>query len=207
LGVLCPGKSKQRWHTIFIEGHMLENTFTIPIIPENESRRLEALRYFDLAAELPDDYFTDLARIVATAFGVPIGLISIVDEEEVFFRGNYGMEGTHRVSRGRSLCSLAVLHSEPTIFRDAVNEPCLIRNPLVQGEFGLRFYAGAPIVTAEGYNIGTVCIVDKQPRDFTQREEDILKRFADVAMQQLYQSHSVAFTERQPGIENASRDA
>lgn len=167
------------------------NTFTIPIIPDNEQERLNALNRFNYLEKLPNEYFNKLAQIIAITFDSPIALVSIVESEDVYFRGNYGMEGTERVDRGKSLCSLAILNPEPTVFSDAKNEPCLLNNPLVNGSFGLRFYAGAPIMTSDGYNIGSVCIVDKQPRKWTQNESKILKKFADIAILQIESYFSV----------------
>jgi GAF domain-containing protein len=160
----------------------MENSFGKPIIPANEALRLKALEYFNILTSLPDRYFSNLARIIAIAFDTPIALISLVHKTDVFFPGNYGMEGVHRVSRGDSLCSLAILDPNPTVFKDALKEPCLLSNPLIAGEFGLRFYAGAPIVTKENFNIGTVCVVDKEPREFSQKEEGLLILFAENVM-------------------------
>jgi GAF domain-containing protein len=108
-----------------------------------------------------------------------------VAKDFVEFKGNTGMEGTNRVSRGVSLCSLAILSEEPTVFEDATKEPCLLENPLVAGAFGLRFYAGAPITTREGFHIGTVCVVGKEPRAFGADEQNLLTRFADTVMKEL----------------------
>lgn len=161
------------------------STFNKPIIPENEAERVKALKYFDILNTLPDRYFSNLARIIAVTFDAPIALVSLVGDEDVIFKGNFGMKGVDKVDRGKSLCSLAVLDPEPTIFRDAIKEPCLLRNPLVVGEFGLRFYAGAPIITKEGFAIGTVCIVGKEPREFNEGETEILKLFAENAMHEI----------------------
>ena len=161
------------------------NTFNKPIIPANDKLRLEALEYFDILNDLPDRYFSNLANKIALSFNSEIALVSLVAEEEVHFKGNHGMEGPDKVDRGKSLCSLAVLDSEPTIFDDALKEPCLLSNPLVIGEFGLRFYAGAPITTNEGYNIGTVCVVGKAPRIFTDQEKNLLILFAKNVMIEL----------------------
>ncbi|MES2620429.1 MAG: GAF domain-containing protein [Bacteroidota bacterium] len=163
----------------------MENTFGIPIIPENEQERLNALGYFSIINSVPDNYFDSFAKIIASAFDAPIALVSIVGDEDVFFRGNFGMPGTNKVSRGKSLCSLAILNPKPTVFKDALKEPCLLKNPLVIGAFGLRFYAGAPLTTLDGYNIGSVCIVDKKPREWSNNDNNILCRFAEVAMLQI----------------------
>jgi GAF domain-containing protein len=118
-------------------------------------------------------------------------LIALVEEEQVVFKGNSGMEGTKAVSRGVSLCSLAVLDDEPTVFEDALKEPCLLKNPLVAGQFGLRFYAGAPITTPEGFHIGTVCVVDKKPRSFSEEDKKLLQQFAQNAMALLMQRSAI----------------
>lgn len=161
------------------------NTFNKPIIPDNEELRLVALAYFDILNDLPDRYFTNLAHIIAATFKSEIALVSLVGEEMVHFKGNVGMEGVNKVKRGKSLCSLAILDPEPTIFYDTLKEPCLLRNPLVIGEFGLRFYAGAPIISRQGFNIGTVCIVGKDPREFTEKEKELLVLFAENTMHEI----------------------
>lgn len=163
----------------------MNNTFGKNIIPANEVERLKALDYYDILDNLPDRYFSNLAHIIAATFNTPIALVTFVRYETVDYKANFGMEGVESVDRGISLCSLAILDTENTIFPDAIKEPCLLGNPLVVGEFGLRFYAGAPITTSKGFRIGTVCVVDKQPRDFSEDESRILHRFADNVMLEL----------------------
>jgi GAF domain-containing protein len=169
----------------------MKNTFGKPIIPNNEQERLAALRYYLTISNLPERFFHNLAYIIAQTFNTPIALISLVEEDKVIFKGSSGMEETKEAPRGISLCSLAVLSDEPTIFEDALKEPCLLRNPLVAGKFGLRFYAGAPITTPEGFHIGTVCIVDKKPRSFSQEDTKLLKQFAENAMSLLEQRSAI----------------
>lgn len=163
----------------------MTNTFGKEIIPENEVERLKAMYEYTQLDTLPDSYFNNLAYLVAQTFHTPIALISLVEQEVVFFKGNVGLEGTLKVDRGSSLCALAILEKDVTVFSDALEEPCLLTNPLVRGKFGLRFYAGAPLITPEGYHIGTVCVIDKKPREFSPRDRDILKRFSWVVMHEL----------------------
>jgi GAF domain-containing protein len=165
--------------------HNTANYFGRNIIPENEAARLHELEYYKLLEGLPEGYFTNLAHIVAQTFDTPIALVSLVDSDSVLFPGNVGMEGAKEVPRGMSLCSLAVLDDNPTIFNDALEEPCLLANPLVSGDFGLRFYAGAPIITKLGFAIGTVCVVDKEPRAFSGSEKQMLRDFAAAAMEEI----------------------
>jgi GAF domain-containing protein len=163
----------------------VKNTFGKNIIPDNEHQRLNALKYYDVLKNLPVNYFDAQAEIIAIAFNTPIALISIVADDKVYFKGNVGMPGVTKVDRGVSLCSLAILSKEPTIFTDALQEPCLLTNPLVAGDFGLRFYAGAPITTPDGLHLGAVCIVDVEPRDFTNDEQKMLVHFAESVMSEL----------------------
>lgn len=160
----------------------MENSFGKPIVPPNDENRLSALHSYKIVNTLREGFFDNLAHIVAQCFDTPIALISLVDREQVYFKANVGMEGTDFTDRGISLCSLAVLDPHPTIIEDALKEPCLLTNPLVAGEFGLRFYAGAPITTPDGYLIGTVCIVDKEPRTFSSSDQELLVRFAESVM-------------------------
>ena len=160
----------------------MNNTFGIPIIPVNDELRLKALDSYGILNTLPEGFFNNLARILAKTFDTPIALISLVGRDEVFFKANVGMPGVTNVDRGVSLCSLAILSEEPTIFEDATKEPCLLANPLVAGEFGLKFYAGAPIISPDGYNIGTICVVDKKPRTFSEMDQELLVQFSRSAM-------------------------
>jgi PAS domain-containing protein len=163
----------------------MENSFGKNIIPENENERLDALRRYRILDTPPEDVFDYVARLATKIFDVPVSLVSLVDKDEVFFKANVGMAGARSTSRGVSLCSLAVLDSEVTIFENAPEDPCLLTNPNVIGEFGLKFYAGAPLVTNDGYEIGTVCIIDQKPREFTAKEQEMLKQLAQLVMHEL----------------------
>ena len=163
----------------------MKNTFGIPIIPKNDAERLKALYRYEILDTPPEGAFNRIASLAAKLFQVPIALISLVDNERVFFKANVGMPGVTNVPRGESLCSLAILQEKPTVFKDAENEPCLLANPLVAGSFGLKFYAGAPLITSDGYNIGTVCLVDKKSRDFSEKEMEMLEDLAAVVMDEI----------------------
>jgi GAF domain-containing protein len=163
----------------------MENSFGIPIIPENEEERLAELYSY----KITDIYekqgsFKHIAAMAAHIFNAPVGLVSFVDREKVIIRGNFGMEGTDGVARGVSLCSLAVLRDEVTIFENALQEPCLTYNPMVR-DLGLRFYAGAPLKSPEGYKIGTICIVDREPRRFSEADLALLESLASAVMNEL----------------------
>lgn len=164
------------------EEKIMNNTFGENIIPDNDQKRLQALNTFKILDSSPEESFTHIAHMIARIFNVPVALISFVSKDEVFFKANFGYPDHTHAPRGVSLCSLAVLNDEVTLFENAKEEPCLMANPLVQGEFGLRFYAGAPLKTADGFNIGTVCIVDFKQRFFSKEQTKLLEDFATVVM-------------------------
>ncbi len=163
----------------------MHNSFGISIIPDNDAFRLNALKKLQILDSGPELFFDNLVQIVARCFDMPVALISLVDKERVFFKSNVGMSDVRNVSRGISICSLAILSKEPTIIPDALQQPCLLSNPLVAGEYGLRFYAGAPIITEDGYVVGTVCVLDKKPRAFSSEDQELLTLFSKSVMKGL----------------------
>ncbi|MBB2145722.1 PAS domain-containing protein [Pedobacter sp. LMG 31464] len=164
---------------------MIENTFGKNIIPANDPQRLVALKRYRIMDSPSEESFDNIVRLCTQIFEVPISLVSLVDAERVFFKANVGMGNAKEANRGKSLCALAVLDPEVTVFEDALKEPCLIANPNVAGEFGLRFYAGAPLTTHDGFLIGTLCVIDKTPRIFSKKERQILAGMAAAIMDQI----------------------
>lgn len=164
---------------------LVRNTFSIPIIPDNDEERLQALYRYEILDTPPEGAFNRVAELATKFFKVPIALVSLVDKDKVFFKANVGMPGVTHTERGLSLCSLAVMQDEPTVFEQAEMEPCLLSNPLVAGSFGLKFYAGAPLITSDGYRIGTMCIIDKKERSFSENETAMLQDLAAIVMDEI----------------------
>jgi PAS domain S-box-containing protein len=163
----------------------MENTFGKNIIPENDQLRIEALKRYKILDTPPENAFDNVATLATQIFKVPISLISLVDEEQVYFKANIGMGRAKSASRGVSLCSLAVLQTEVTVFENAPEEPCLLTNPNVAGSFGLKFYAGAPLITHDGFLIGTLCIIDQTPRVFSTADREIMQSLAKIVMDEI----------------------
>ncbi|GAA4314003.1 GAF domain-containing protein [Nibribacter koreensis] len=162
----------------------MENTFGIPILPDNEEERLAKLRSYHLLDTHKEfGPFKHIASMAARMFNVPIALVNLVDSNSVHTLASAGIELAEPVPRGTSLCSLAVLREDVTVFENALQEPCLLANPMVTGEFGLRFYAAAPLTTSDGFNIGALCLVDQEPRVFTEAEQRILENLAAIIME------------------------
>ncbi|MBD1398120.1 GAF domain-containing protein [Pontibacter sp. JH31] len=167
----------------------MNNTFGLPIIPDNDNERLAKLKSLHILDTYEENgTFKHIAAIASRMFNVPIALVNFVDRDYVITKAQTGMDGLNEVSRAVSLCSLAILNSDVTVFENAREEPCLLANPMVIGDFGLQFYAAAPLTTSDGYNIGAVCIVDKVPREFTASDQKMLQSLASIVMDEIEKS-------------------
>lgn len=163
----------------------LKNTFGINVIPNNEVDRIIALQRYNLLDTPPENTFDNLATIATQIFQVPISLIALIDEKRIFFKANIGLGNIRNVNRDVCLCSLTVLKPEITVFKDTLKEPELFSNPNVVSEFGLRFYAGVPLITHDGYQIGTLCIADRKAKNFTVKDERMLTWLANLVMEEI----------------------
>jgi len=130
-----------------------------------------------------DETFTELVRLAAKLFNVPIGIIAFVEDEEVRFGLNYGLDpSVDRVNRWETLCSVAMLHEGTSVFENLHEQPCDLINPGLVQRLNLGFYAGSALRTPEGYSMGVLCVIDHQPRSFSLAEADLLERLAAVVM-------------------------
>ncbi|WP_126174593.1 sensor histidine kinase [Altericroceibacterium xinjiangense] len=154
------------------------------IIPDNEAERMAAVRRYDVLDTPPDGAFDRITALAARRFGVPISIISIVDEDRIWFKSHHGVP-IGEIGRDPGLCASAILSDVPHILTDASIDPRSLANPLVAGEFGLRFYAGVPLTTSDGYNLGTLCIIDKQARPIDEAQIEDLKDLASVVTDQM----------------------
>lgn len=150
-----------------------------------EHERLAAVRRYSILDTPPDGAFDRIANLASKLLRAPISIISIVDEDRIWFKSRAGLEDIDEIPREPGLCASAILHDAPWILNDASVEPAALANPLVAGEFGLRFYAGIPLQTHDGHNLGTLCVIDKKPRTITQEETEILQDLAAIVMDEL----------------------
>ncbi len=153
-----------------------------PAKPANEDARMAALESFEVLDTLPQSAFDDIARLASTICGTPIALISLVDSERQWFKARVGITATH-TSREVSFCGHAILDPMTVmVVEDATTDPRFSDNPLVRESPDVRFYAGAPIVTAAGLALGTVCVVDSAPRQLTPDQIDGLRTLSRAVM-------------------------
>lgn len=151
---------------------------------ENERDRVAALRSYGILDTEPEPAFDRFTRMAADTFGVPIALISLVDEKRQWFKSHQGLDLTE-TPRETSFCKYAIRQSDIMVVPDATKDPRFANNPLVTGSPGVRFYAGIPLSSPEGHKIGTLCILDMKPRKFSEREQKMLADFGALVMQEL----------------------
>ena len=154
------------------------------IVPANEAMRSDAVRRYDVLDTPPDGSFDRIARLAARACGTPIGIVSIVDHDRIWFKSHHGTEAT-QIGRDPGLCASAILQDGPWIVEDAATDPRTLTNPLVAGDFGLRFYLGVPLKTHDGYNLGTLCVLDHHPRTARDAEVADLVDLAQLVIDEL----------------------
>jgi two-component sensor histidine kinase len=150
----------------------------------NEPHRMAAVKRYEILDTPADGSFDRVTAIAARRFGVPIAIVSIVDHDRIWFKSHHGL-AVEQIDRAPGLCASAILQNEPYILPDAKMDVRSLANPLVAGEFGLRFYAGVPLTTSDGFNLGTLCVIDKEPRPITQDQIEDLKDLASLVMDQL----------------------
>ncbi len=156
-------------------------TFCCPT-PDNERERLGALYRAGILDTGREASFDRIARLGARQFDVPICLVTFLDEDRQWFKAAWGLEANEG-PRDLAICSYTILNRQPLIVLDASKDARFADHPLVTGGLQLRFYAGAPLTNSEGYNLGTLCLVDTKPRsEFTERDQAILEDLAALVM-------------------------
>ncbi|MEC5179820.1 tRNA A-37 threonylcarbamoyl transferase component Bud32 [Arthrobacter sp. CG_A4] len=148
---------------------------------EGRMRAVERYRILDTPA---DGAFDRIAGLAARLFSVPVAIVSVVDHDRIWFKAHHGTDVTE-IGRDPGLCASAILQDDTWVIESAATDPRALANPLVAGEFGLQFYAGVPLRTPDGYNLGTFCILDREPRQFTAEDTRTLEDLAAIVMNDL----------------------
>jgi PAS domain S-box-containing protein len=152
--------------------------------PDREARRLEALRRYEVLDTPRETAFDEIAQLAAEICGTPIAVVNLIDEGRQFFKAEVGL-GVRETPLETSFCAKAILEDDFLLVPDATVDPRFDRNPLVTGEPGLRFYAGALLKTPEGLPIGTLCVLDTAPKALTPLQQRTLQVLARQVMSQL----------------------
>lgn len=151
-----------------------------------EDQRLAALAAYELMDTPPEPEFEEISFLAASLFRTPVALVSLVDRERQFFKSVVGDDYPRETPRGMSFCNFAVLSQATVVIEDATRDPRVADNPLVTGGPGIRFYAGAPLITPDGHAVGTVCAIDFRPHhDVSENDIKALQYLATQTMRQM----------------------
>ena len=156
-------------------------------LPEDEETRLASLRQLRVLDTEPEERFDRITRLAAAIFNVPIALVSLVDRDRQWFKSCYGISAKE-TSREASFCAHVVYNREMMLVTDALMDPRFADNPLVVNEPRVRFYAGCPLILANGSCVGTLCLVDTSARSLEGRDVGLLQDLRDLAVQELYRT-------------------
>lgn len=147
--------------------------------------RITALKRYEILDTPPDGNFDRLTLLASKVFNMPIAIVSLVDEDRIWFKSSQGLGDVREIEKSPGLCASAILSDEVYLVEDARNDPRCLANPLVTGAFGLQFYAAAPLKTHDGHRLGTFCIIDKKKRYINTEQQSLLALMADIVMNEM----------------------
>ncbi|OEZ95332.1 phytochrome-like protein cph2 [Duganella phyllosphaerae] len=179
-------------------------TFSPPVL-RSENERLAALRELCLLDTPTDPAFDEMTLLATHVFGTSMALISLVDDGRQWFKSRIGM-AVRETPRSQAFCAYALHSTEPLIVLDTLQDIRFADNPLVTGSPGLRFYAGAPLITKEGLCLGTFCVLDAAPRAaFDAVQVTQLRHFARLAMMRIETLRSIGYADPLTQLPNRTR--
>ncbi|MFC0250471.1 GAF domain-containing protein [Massilia consociata] len=163
--------------------YLVEGDPSYPTGPE-EGRRLAALAASGLIDTPPEERFNRIVRLAATVTGSPIALVSLLTARRQWFKARIGL-GPQETPREWAFCSHAILQDAPFMVEDASTDERFRENPLVLAEPHIRFYAGVPLRDRSGLPMGTLCVIDREPRRLRSAELQALCDLADIASSEI----------------------
>jgi PAS domain S-box-containing protein len=165
-------------------------------LPPDEERRLQVLLDLNLLDTPPDESFDRITRLATHLFKVPIALVSLIDADRQWHLSQVGVD-MPEAPRSVSFCAHAILQDDVMVVRDALEDPRFADNPTVRGTSPIRFYAGSPIDNGDGVRIGTLCIGDSVPREFSELERTMLRDLAGMVTNEIAALALRAVSERE----------
>lgn len=146
--------------------------------PENEIERLKALEAYLIMDSLPEKEYDSITQLASYICGTPIALVSLIDERRQWSKSSVGL-GVAEITRDLSFCQYAIMGEDVYEVNNALENELFAKNPLVTGNSNIRFYAGAPLMDANGFNLGSLCVIDTEPRILSIEQKNALKLLAN----------------------------
>ena len=180
---------------------------TQPSWQKREERRLAALHSYDILDTPPEPQFDRIARIAAELLQMPISLITLIDSSRQWFKAKHGLD-TIESPRSAAFCNHAIEGHDVMVVENALNDQRFADNPFVTAAPNIRFYAGAPLRNKQGYNLGTLCVIDQKPRNLSEQQQHILEDLAAIVVDELELHHAnielqrLATTDTLTGVNN-----
>lgn len=153
-------------------------------LPANETNRLNALLQYRILDTESEQAFDDVAKLASSICGVPIALVSLIDSNRQWFKARVGL-AVEETPREQAFCAYTILQDSILEVEDATRDARFNDNPLVLGNPKIRFYAGAPLVTPAGDSLGSLCVIDQQPRKLTEEQKTNLSSLARLVVKNL----------------------
>ncbi|GID25202.1 GAF domain-containing sensor histidine kinase [Paractinoplanes brasiliensis] len=174
-------------------------------LPDNEIDRLAALYSLDILDSAPEQDFDDIVALASKVCGTPMSLVTLLDTDRQWFKARVGTEETG-TDRDISFCAHAILNRDLMVVPDATKDPRFADNPQVTCDGGVRFYAGAPLMTTDGFALGTLCVVDNEPRRLDGEQLQALRALARQATLQMeLRRHAVALANTTARLQELER--
>jgi GAF domain-containing protein len=151
---------------------------------KNESARVAALQKYAILDTEPERAFDDLVLLASFICNAPIALISLVDQDRQWFKAKVGVT-VSETPRELAFCATAIRQTDLFVVPDTLNDERFRNNPLVTSEPNIRFYAGAPLINEEGFALGTICVIDRTPREFGSSQQAALKALSRLVLLQM----------------------
>ena len=164
-------------------------------VPENEKQRLEKLRQYGVLDTPPSEAFDRVTRLASRLLKMPIALVSLVDADRQWFKSRVGLDAIE-TPRELAFCAHAICDTAVMVVPNAQEDPRFRENPLVTDDPDIRFYAGVPLKTEDGLNMGTLCVIDRCPREFSEEDRLLLTDLAHIVIDEL-ELHALAQREQE----------
>jgi GAF domain-containing protein len=180
-----------------------EPPFPVPI-PKDEPERLAALQSYDVLDTLPEEVFDNLTLLASHICQTPIAMVTLVDSDRQWFKSKVGTT-VSETSRDIAFCAHAIMQEKLFVVPDAAADKRFARNPLVLSRPKIRFYAGAPLITPSHRALGTLCVIDRVPRQLTHEQLEALRALSCAVMAQLETRREMKDMQRRLNVQGAEQ--